>query len=250
MAYQAMDVDLLTGQGTQTPETMHFGKHKRTLMRTSRRPTTHAQTQTCCEHVKKTAENRRQKNETPRAKHTTTAPFEWRLGLLCCAGGMGAPSPSGPSVICVYRQKRTTLGGAQAPTHSFPLRLAPAGTYWRGPPRRQQQKQSRRRPTHAPTKQQPTRRTTTTRTTTTKPNHKLLSATRPQPRRRDGGDTTGHAPDPFGYLAHRRDVGSRKSTLAFLSFIERNVGIVLGSMKTISAHCRWNVVEVATVKRR
>jgi hypothetical protein len=52
-------------------------------------------------------------------------------------------------------------------------------------PRRQQQKQSRRRPTHAPTKQQPTRRTTTTRTTTTKPNHKLLSATRPQPRRRD-----------------------------------------------------------------
>jgi hypothetical protein len=36
-------------------------------------------------------------------------------------------------VICVYRQKRTTLGGAQAPTHSFPLRLAPAGTYWWGP---------------------------------------------------------------------------------------------------------------------
>jgi hypothetical protein len=27
-----------------------------------RRPTTHAQTHTCCEHVKKTAESRRQKN--------------------------------------------------------------------------------------------------------------------------------------------------------------------------------------------
>jgi hypothetical protein len=29
----------------------------------------------------------------------------------------------------------TTLGGAQAPTHSFPLRLAPAGTYWWATPK-------------------------------------------------------------------------------------------------------------------
>jgi hypothetical protein len=47
--------------------------------------TTHAQTQTCCEHAavreikQKIAENGRQKNETPRAKHTTTAPSQRRV---------------------------------------------------------------------------------------------------------------------------------------------------------------------------
>jgi hypothetical protein len=123
--------------------------------------------------------------------------------------------------------ERTTLGGAQAPTHSFPLRLAPAGTYWWGPAARRggrggcfsvvghadNSKNRAAADPHAPTKQQPTRRTTTTRTTTTKPNHKLLSATRPQPRRRDGGDTTGHALDPFGYVACHMCLPAERTTL-------------------------------------
>jgi hypothetical protein len=87
--------------------------------------------------------------------------------------------------------ERTTLGGAQAPTHSFPLRLAP---------RRQQQKQSRRRPTHAPTKQQPTRRTTIITTITTNSNQKFYASRSPAAtagRRRHHGARA----QSFGYLA-------------------------------------------------